>query len=48
MDFKIEISVLFYVGNDVSKLIFDIFWKIMIFDIEISIFDIKIIKHYMI
>ena len=36
MDFKIEISVFVYVGNDVSKLIFDIFLKNYDFDIEIS------------
>ena len=31
MDFKIEISVIFYVGIHVSKLIFDIFLKKYVF-----------------
>ena len=48
MDFKIEISVFSYVWNHVSKLIFDFFLENVIFDIEMSIVDIKSIKNYII
>ena len=43
MDIAIEISVFFYVGIIVSKIIFDIFWKNMIIDIEMSIKSLKTI-----
>ena len=48
MDFEIEISVILYVGSHVSKLIFDTCLKNMTLGIEMSIFDIGIIKNYMI